>query len=582
MASVLKLSALWAGQEGSLLFWVALAFLFYVVFKQFFYKNVEDKIIRRSFTVTAIICLTFVIITIISNPFLNADAIVPDGWGLNPLLRTIWNVVHPPIVFVGYAATTVPVSIAIARMTQRKDSEDSPLRKKIDLFLNLQMAFTWTFLTLGIILGAYWAYVTLGWGGYWAWDPVETTSLIAWLFCTAYFHGKGLLDKRGIGANALIFLTYLSVIFATFITRSGILSSVHGFAESTVIQSIILLMFGSLITFVTLLGYKISSSPVSLERLQKKIMGSTLMLALFVSLICIIGLIVVSTVGVLYPTILSTITGSQSEMNPSFFNTFSFPFALGLTVSIFFCTFPNPKRTRTLIKVVIGGIGLGFVFLFLDFPTDSSLANLAIPLVILTLFSTGIRVIRDYLRISKVRTLLRSSSHTILHLGLVLILLGTLISSNTQISALGWYQLCCSVDVGNVSIELDDVIFDEYASPKSYTIRARISVYENGVLTGGGYAFHVVDPGWGSYCRLLITSNLWRDVYISLHNVQMDPNTGSIGTAYVEVTVIERVSLVWAGCLITLIAITTLLVIYITQFIKHTNQVRIRAENLLP
>jgi cytochrome c-type biogenesis protein CcmF len=565
----LKLSTLWAGQEGSLLLWTALIFLFYVLFKQLFYKSVEDKLVRRSFTAAAILCFTFIIISIISDPFAVTGEIVQDGWGLNPLLRTFWNVVHPPIVFIGYAATIVPASIAISRMTQRNISKDISLHKKIDVFVDLQMALTWTFLTLGIILGGYWAYITLGWGGYWAWDPVETTSLIVWLFCTAYFHGKGLLDRRSIGSNALIFLTYLSTIFATFITRSGILSSVHGFAESPVIQIFIILIFGSLFTLLTALGYQISSRHVSLERLLKKIKGSAMMHGLFGSLICILGLIVVSFVGILYPTILSAITGNQYGIEPSFFNRFSAPFAIGLMISIFFCTFPNPKRSRTLIKIICIGIGLGVVFLFIGFPTNSSTANISLPLAVLALLISGVRFIKDFLRISKASTLLRSSSHTILHLGLVLILIGTLVSSNIQTSAEGWYHINSSIDLGKVSIEMDEIMFDEYTGPNSYSIRGRISIYEGGILTGGGYAYHGSEPGWGTYCGLLIVSNIVRDVYISMHNIRMDPVTGVINQAYLEVKVIEYVSLVWAGCLITLIAISTLLMSYITRIIKH-------------
>ena len=565
----LKLSTLCAGQEGSLLLWTALIFLFYVLFKQLFYKSVKDKLVRRSFTATAILCFTFIIITIISDPFSITSEIVQDGWGLNPLLRTIWNVIHPPVVFIGYAASIVPASIAISRMMQRNVSKDSSLHNKIDAFLDLQIALTWTFLTLGIILGGYWAYITLGWGGYWAWDPVETTSLIVWLFCTAYFHGKGLLDPRSFGTNALIFLTYLSTIFATFITRSGVLSSVHGFAESPVIQIFIILMFGSLFTLITTLGYQISSLHVSLERLQKKIKGSTLMLALFGSLICIIGLIVVSFVGVLYPTILSAITGNQYGIEPSFFNRASFPFATGLIISIFFCTFTNPKRSRTLIKTVCIGLGLGVVFLFFGFPTKSSLANISLPLAIFALIIIGLRFIRDFLKISKASALLRSSSHIMLHLGLVLILIGTLVSSNTQTSWDGWYQLNSSIDLGNVSIEIDEILFNEYTGPTSYSIRGQISIYEGGVLTGGGYTYHGSEPGWGTYSGLLIASNFGRDVYISMHNIKMDPATGAINQAYLEAKVIEYVSLVWAGCVITLIAISTLLTSYITRIIKR-------------
>jgi hypothetical protein len=136
-------------------------------------------------------------------------------------------------------------------------------------------------------------------------------------------------------------------------------------------------------------------------------------------------------------------------------------------------------------------------------------------------------------------------------------------------SAEGWYQLSSSIDLGNVSIKVDDIIFDDYTGPNSYSIRGQVSVYEGGVLTGGGYAYRVSEPGWGTSFGLLIVSNLWRDVYISMHNIKMDPATGVINQAYFEVKVIKYVSLVWAGCLITLIAISILLGSYITRIIKR-------------
>ncbi len=564
----LKLSVLWAGQEGSLLFWTSLIFLFYVVFRRILNEYAGEKLVRRSFITALILCLAFAIITIMSNPFaVTGTTVAQEGRGLNPLLRTFWNIFHPPIVFVGYAATIIPFSIAIARMTEREVPENSYVDRKMNDFLNLQMAFTWTFLTMGIIMGGYWAYVTLGWGGYWAWDPVETSSLIAWLFCTVYFHGRSLLEQRSIGTNTHIFLTYLSVIFATFITRSGVLSSVHGFAESPVTLGFIFLMFGSLFIFIMFLGYQISSSSLSLERIRKRIRGSTLMLALFISLICVIGLTIVCSVGVIYPIILSVTTRSQYGMEPTFFNRFSFPFALGFTISIFFCTFPNPKLRRTLIKIVCFGIGLGLVALFLGFPTNSSLANLLIPITILGLFCIGAGVVKNFLGFSKAGTLLRSSSHSMLHLGLGLILLGVLMSSNMQTSGQGWCSIGNSVDLGSISVELNDIKVEQFTL-YSYTVSGKILAFENGGLAGGGYATYSVEFDWGSYSRVLIISNPWRDLYISLRDVTLNPTTGTI-QCYLEVKAIKLVSLVWAGSLITLIAISTMLMIYGVGLVKR-------------
>jgi cytochrome c-type biogenesis protein CcmF len=577
LSSEFKLSVLWVGQEGSLLLWTSLILLFYLIFRRIFSKHIEEISVHRSFVTASIICLAFIIFTIMSNPFASADEILQEGWGLNPLLRTFWNIVHPPTVFIGYAASVIPLSIVIARITQRSTVKNNFVNKKLSNFLNLQMAVIWICLTLGIIMGGYWAYVTLGWGGYWAWDPVETSSLIAWLFCTAYFHGRGLLESESLGANILIFLTYFSVIFATFITRSGVLSSVHGFAESPVAQGFMILMSGSLLIFVIFLGYQISWASLSLEGIWRKIKGSILMLALFSSLICIIGLTIVYSIGIIYPIIFSAIMGTQYDMDLTFFNTFSFPFALGLIISVIFCGFPNPKRNRTLINIAVGGgFVLGLLALFWGLPTNSPLTNLMLPLAALSLLVTGVRVIWDLYRTSKRRTLLRSTSHTILHFGLTLILLGVLVSSNTQSSTQGWYSIGSSTNLGSVTVELNDINVD-YVNHYSYTIEGEISVFENSGLSGSGNSIYAVEPSWGAHYTVLIISNLWRDVYVSLHNIRLDPVTGMTLQAYLEVKVITLVSFVWAGCVITVLAISIILGSWGVRFLTYNPRLREKA-----
>jgi cytochrome c-type biogenesis protein CcmF len=567
LAPELKLSVLWTGQEGSLLLWAALTFVFYVIYRQLFSQHIDNKLVYRSFIIASIFCSAFLILSLISHPFVSVDIVPMDGWGLNPLLRTAWNIVHPPIVFVAYAALLVPFSIAMAAMTPHAAYEDLPHTRKIHDFLDLQMAASWTFLTLGIIIGGYWAYITLGWGGYWAWDPVETTSLIAWLLCTGYFHVKNLFTPYGLGTQIIVFFTFLSVFFATFVTRSGIITSVHGFTESLVAQSFVGIMLGSVVTFASFLGYQLASQSFSFIRFKEKMLGSRLMLALFISLICIIGSAVVSMVGVIYPILLSATSGNQYSMDQSFFNNASSFFVLGLLGSTFFCSFPNPKHSRLLLTIVGIGIGLGFSTLYVGLPTSSPLANFLLPITLISLLGASVKLVRDFVRMSNPSALFKSSSRTILHLGFILILFGVLISSNTQVSTVGWTMTCCSVDLGSTSVEIDEIILDVQGFD-SYTIEARVLVFDNGELTGGGNVYHVVESGWGSYCQLNIFSTFWRDVYVSLHDAQVDPLTGEITDAYLEVQVIPLVALVWAGCILTIIAISSMFAMYSIQFAR--------------
>jgi cytochrome c biogenesis factor len=212
-------------------------------------------------------------------------------------------------------------------------------------------------------------------------------------------------------------------------------------------------------------------------------------------------------------------------------------------------------------------IGFGFATLYGGVPTSSPLANFMLPITFVSLLGASVKLVRDFVRLSKPSTLFKSSSRTILHLGFILILFGVLISSNTQVSAVGWKMTCCSTDLGNISVEIDEITLD-VQSFDSYTIQARVLVFDNGELTGGGNVYHVVESGWGSYCRLNIFSTLWRDVYVSLHDAQVDPLTGQVTDAYLEVQVIPLVALVWAGCLLTIIAISSMLAMYSIQFVK--------------
>ncbi len=219
---VYLLSAIWAGKEGSLLLWV----FFLAVMNLVFYWRSRDDL-ALSISTSVFLFLTCVLLAI-SNPFVRLPFTPPNGYGLNPLLRTIEMVLHPPVVFLAYSSMTIPYSIAISRV-YRGESWIGTARKWLLL--------TWIFLTLGIFLGMWWSYRVLGWGGFWGWDPVENASLLPWLTVTALLHGI-MVEKRIKALKSLNYwlcvLSFDLVILATFITRSGIIESVHAFAESPV------------------------------------------------------------------------------------------------------------------------------------------------------------------------------------------------------------------------------------------------------------------------------------------------------------------------------------------------------------
>ncbi|WP_446742118.1 heme lyase CcmF/NrfE family subunit [Silvibacterium acidisoli] len=226
-----KFAALWSGQEGSLLLWAWLLSCYGFVLR--LRHKVDVKLTAYASTILAGIQVFFLLLlNFAAPPFSLVGGAVPqDGFGLNPLLQYPEMVIHPPMLYLGYVGFAVPFAFALGALMMRYPGE-----KWIHITRRWTM-ITWLFLTCGIFLGAHWAYSVLGWGGYWGWDPVENASLMPWLTGTAFLHSVMMQEKRGMMKTWnvwLIFSTFMLAIFGTLLTRSGLVSSVHAFAQSSI------------------------------------------------------------------------------------------------------------------------------------------------------------------------------------------------------------------------------------------------------------------------------------------------------------------------------------------------------------
>jgi len=226
-----KFAALWSGQEGSLLLWAWLLSIYGFVLR--LRHKVDVKLTAYASTILAGIQVFFLLLlNFAATPFsLASGPVAQDGFGLNPLLQYPEMVIHPPMLYLGYVGFAVPFAFALGALMMRYPGE-----KWIHITRRWTMV-TWLFLTCGIFLGAHWAYSVLGWGGYWGWDPVENASLMPWLTGTAFLHSVMMQEKRGMMKSWnvwLIFSTFLLAIFGTLLTRSGLVSSVHAFAQSSI------------------------------------------------------------------------------------------------------------------------------------------------------------------------------------------------------------------------------------------------------------------------------------------------------------------------------------------------------------
>ncbi len=231
LATAYKFSALWSGQEGSLLLWSWLLAAYGFVLRV--RHKVDVRLSAYASTILSAVQVFFLLLlNFAAPPFaLEPGPLAQNGFGLNPLLQYPEMVIHPPMLYLGYVGFSVPFAFALGALMMRYPGE-----KWIHITRRWTMV-TWMFLTCGIFLGAHWAYSVLGWGGYWGWDPVENASLMPWLTGTAFLHSVMMQEKRGMMKSWnvwLIFSTFLLTLLGTLLTRAGLVSSVHAFASSDI------------------------------------------------------------------------------------------------------------------------------------------------------------------------------------------------------------------------------------------------------------------------------------------------------------------------------------------------------------
>jgi len=318
-----KFAALWSGQEGSLLFWAWLLSTYGLVLR--WRHQVDVRLVAHASVILAAVQAFFLLlVNFAAPPFaLTQGPIPPDGNGLNPLLQYAEMVIHPPMLYLGYVGFTVPFAFALAALIMRYPGE-----KWIHITRRWTMV-TWAFLTVGIFLGAHWAYKVLGWGGYWGWDPVENASLLPWLTGTAFLHSVMMQEKRGmlkIWNVWLIFTTFLLSIFGTFLTRSGVVSSVHAFAQSTIGTWFVAFLA---LTFAVCMYFFVRNKDHLRSEHKLESLISRESSFLFNNLVLLVACFTVLW-GTLFPVLSEWVQGTKVTVGPPFFNRVNIPIALFL------------------------------------------------------------------------------------------------------------------------------------------------------------------------------------------------------------------------------------------------------------
>lgn len=316
-----RFSAFWGGQEGSLLLWLLLLCMYsFIVIQQNRYRNAKlMPYVTATLMATSAFFLT--ILNWVTPPFATMANPPFDGRGLNPLLQDWGMVIHPPNLYLGFVGFSVPFAFCIgALVTGKLDSEWIATTRRWTLA-------AWFFNGIGVLLGGAWAYRELGWGGYWAWDPVENASLMPWLTGTAFLHSVMIQEKRGmlkVWNVSLIIMTYSLTLFGTFLTRSGIVSSVHAFANSTFGWAFLAYILLSLIVAFGLVIWRLPllKSEHEVESFFSREASFLL------NNVVLVGITFAVFWGTMFPVITEAVKGVKVTVGPPFFNQVNVPIGL--------------------------------------------------------------------------------------------------------------------------------------------------------------------------------------------------------------------------------------------------------------
>jgi cytochrome c-type biogenesis protein CcmF len=550
MPLVYRVTSVWGNHEGSMLLWVLILSLFGALVAGFG-GNLPTTLRAYVLSVQSwIACAFYLFILITSNPFLRLPQAPFEGRDLNPILQDIGLAIHPPLLYLGYVGFSIAFSFAIAALIEgRVDAAWARWVRPWTLA-------AWIFLTVGIAMGSYWAYYELGWGGFWFWDPVENASLMPWLAGTALLHSAVVMEKR----NALKIWTLLLAILAfslsligTFLVRSGVLTSVHTFANDPArgvfILAILVIFIGGGLTLFAWRAPMLKQgglfAPISRE-------AALVLNNLFLTTACLTVF-----VGTLYPLALEALTGDKISVGPPFFNLTFAPLFIPLLLAMPFGPLMAWKRGDIFgaAQRLMAAFGIAFVVIVLTFAVgdrSSILAPFGIGLAAFVmigamvdiaerigLFRVSFSVVRQ-----RAAGLPRSAWGTALaHTGIAVTLLGIVCVSAWASERIVALKPSETVSISGYELSFDGVVQRSGANYRE--LAARFTVREGGVPIG------VMEPSKRSFASRSTTTTeaalMTRGVsqlYLSLGD------TNSDGSVSVRLYHKPMVLLIWLGAVV--------------------------------
>ncbi|PLX70257.1 MAG: cytochrome C biogenesis protein CcmF [Denitrovibrio sp.] len=541
---IYKISGWWAGQAGSLLFWGWLVAVLALI-ELFRIKNYELKHRSVVLAVSALTATFFLVLTVfVTNPFSELDFFPQDGMGMNPLLQNPGMLYHPPTLFLGYVGFTIVVGHSLGALICREISSSWAVDTRKWTII------TWIFLTIGIVLGGEWAYVELGWGGYWAWDPVENASLLPWLVSTAFFHSIIIYERKEklkIWSHALILLTFEMTLLATFITRSGVLDSVHSFGKSSLGYFFIVFMVSTTAIFLFYL-FKMLKPLSQSEGTEFNFTSREGIF--FVGNWLFVGLTLVILIGTMMPVFSGIFLADKITVGIPYYNKVTAPFFLMVLFASGFAPLLNYGNTESsvIIKKVLPSLAAGVAVMTGMFVYG--LTNpLAMVLAGVTTFSMVTIIIQAASTIKRGGTKVlvtnrRFYGGLIVHIGVVLMAYGIIASSFYNDQADKVVAPGESFSFHGYTLQVGDIGF---VKRENYTSAyAPVGVYKDGKkLFTLGPERRFYEKNEEAFAEVAISSSLKGDLYLILSSYSKNENYVGIQAVYQPL-----ISWIWIGCVL--------------------------------
>jgi cytochrome c-type biogenesis protein CcmF len=500
-----KISGTWGNHEGSLLLWVIILTIFSFLFL-ITNKNHPKNYRINTLIIQNILILGFLFFILFnSNPFSSISPIPKEGLGLNPILQDPALAIHPPLLYVGFVGSSIYFSAAMASVITNYSG------KFFAQSIKSWVIISWSFQTLGILVGSIWAYYELGWGGFWFWDPVENASLLPWFAMTALLHSLLVLEKRNIlyfWSIILCLLTFTLSVTGTFLVRSGILNSVHTFANDPS-RGIYILSFLSLMIFASVYilftKYKPTNDQINSNSKETFILINNWFMMFY---------LITVLLGTLYPIFTDAISNNKISVGPPFYNSVIIPVVI---IFLFFMAI-GPKvrwikneflNFKDLLKIIVGAIAVNFIITYF-FKSYSLISNLIIISSVFLIIST----ILDVFKRPKIN-FARIISH--FSFGFLIFFIG--LNHNFSIEKDFNLKLGETKTIDNYNFELKDLKLQQYDNYKAVIGKIQISDLSTNKKRTLNPEIRIYDNPQTLTYEASIKTNFFRDYYLTMSNI---------------------------------------------------------------